>query len=90
MEREKIIFLRNFFFRAFLIGVALALFYFVVTVAFWDTWEPLVLHLFKVDEREIGRLAVLFFTEVRLVVVFLFLVPALALHWTVTKSRGRS
>jgi len=89
MEREKIIFLRNFFFRAFIIGVAFALFYFVVTVAFWDTWEPLVLHLFKVDEKEIGRIAVLFFTEARLVVVFLFLVPALALHWSATKSRKR-
>ena len=89
MEREKIIFLRNFFFRAFVIGLAFALFYFVLTVALWDIWEPLVLHLFKVDEKEIGRIAVLFFTEVRLVVVFLFLVPALALHWT-SKGRGRS
>ena len=89
MEREKIIFLRNFFFRAFVIGLAFALFYFVLTVALWDTWEPSVLHLFKVDEKEIGRIAVLFFTEVRLVVVFLFLVPALALHWAL-KGRGRS
>jgi len=42
-----------------------------------------------VDEKEIGRIAVLFFTKARLVVVFLFLVPALALHWSATKSRGR-
>jgi hypothetical protein len=89
VEREKIIFLRSFFCRAFVIGLAFALFYFVLTVALWDTWKPLVLHLFKVDEKEIGRIAVLFFTEVRLVVVFLFLVPALALHWAL-KRRGRS
>ncbi len=34
MEYEKIIFFRNFFFRAFLIGVAFALFYFIATYVF--------------------------------------------------------
>ena len=85
MEHEKIIFLRNVFFRAFVIGVVFALLLFAVTFAFWSTWSALVLHLFKVDERELGRIVLLFFTLVRLVLVFLFLVPALALHWTAKK-----
>ena len=85
MEHEKIIFLRNVFFRAFVIGVVFALLIFAVTFAFWSTWSSWVLHLFKVDERELGRIVLLFFTLVRLVLVFLFLVPALALHWTAKK-----
>jgi hypothetical protein len=85
MEREKIIFLRNFFFRAFIIGVAFALFYFIVTYAFWITWASWVMSLFKVDEKEFSRLVLLFFMELRIVIVFLFLVPALALHWMARK-----
>ena len=86
MERDKIIFFRNFFFRAFVIGVAFALFYHVVTYAFWNTWVSLVASWFKVDEKEFARLVLLFFGHVRLVIVFFFLVPALALHWTAQRS----
>ena len=81
MEREKIIFFRNFFFRAFVIGLAFALFYFVATFVFWDTGVSWATHFFKIDEREFGRLVLMFFLELRVVIVFFFLVPALALHW---------
>ena len=84
MEYEKIIFFRNFFFRAFIIGVAFALFYFIATYVFWDTWAT---HFFKIDEKELGRLVLMFFVELRLVLVFLFLVPALALHWMARKTQ---
>ncbi len=86
MEHDKIIFLRNFFFRALVIGIGFALVFFVVTSVFWNTWTSWVLHLFKVDEKEFGRVVLLFFMHVRLVLVFLFLVPALALHWTAKKA----
>ena len=82
MDREKIILLRNFLFRAFVIGVAFALFYFIACHVLWNTWASWVTAWFKVDEKDLGRLVVLFFMQVRIVVVFFFLVPALALHWT--------
>jgi hypothetical protein len=85
MDREKIIFLRNFFFRAFIIGIAFALFYFIVAYAFWSTWASWVTYWFKVDEKELGRLVLLFFMQLRIIIVFLFLVPALALHWMAKK-----
>jgi hypothetical protein len=86
MERDKIIFCRNFLLRAFLIGVAFALFYLVFTLAFWTTWVALTASWFKLDEKEFAKLVILFFIHVRLVVVFLFLVPALALHWMAKRS----
>ena len=88
MEYAKIIFFRNFLLRAFAIGVLFALFFFVVTIAFWDTWTAWVTHVFKVDEKELGRIVLLFFVQVRLVIVFLFLVPALALHWSAKAVGG--
>ena len=87
MEHDKIIFFRNFLFRAFIIGVAFGLFYFIVTYAFWNTWVSWVPSFFKVDEKELARLAVVFFMTLRIVLVFLFLVPALALHWMARKKQ---
>jgi hypothetical protein len=51
MEYEKIIFFRNLLFRALAIGIAFAVFYFVVTFAFWNTWIPWGAHLYKTDEK---------------------------------------
>lgn len=85
MERERIIFFRNLFFCAFLIGLGFALFYFAATILLWDTAVSWATHLFKIDEKEFGRLVLRFFIELRVVIVFFFLVPALALHWMVRK-----
>ena len=87
MEHAKIIFFRDFLFRAFIIGLAFALFYFIVTYAFWNTWASWVASLFQVDEEEFGRLVLVFFMTLRIVLVFFFLVPALALHWMARKNQ---
>jgi len=86
MEREKIIFLRNLFLRMFVVGIVIALLLFGATLAFWNTAAGWVTHLFSVDEKTLGRIVLTFFTNVRIVVLFFFLVPAIALHWTAKKS----
>ena len=87
MDRAKIIFFRNFFFAAFVIGLIFALFYFGATVLFWNTGAALSVHFFKIDEKEFGRLVLLFFIQLRVVLVFFFLVPALAMHWMAKKRQ---
>ena len=87
MERDKIIFFRNFLFRAFIIGVVFGVFYFIITFTFWNVWASWVASFFKVDEKEFGRLMLVFFATLRIVLVFLFLVPALALHWMARKRQ---
>ena len=86
MEREKIIFLRNFFLRAFVVGILFALFYWIATLALWHTYTPWLTEQFKLDEKEVGALTLNFFANVRIVIVFFFLVPALALHWSAKKA----
>ncbi len=86
MEREKIIFFRNFFLCAFIIGLVFALFYFAASTLLWNTAASWATQFFKIDEKEFGRLVLLFFIQLRVVLVFFFLVPALALHWMARKK----
>jgi len=87
MDRDKIIFFRNFFFTAFIIALLFALFYFGATLLLWNTGASWTTHFFKIDEKELGRLVLLFFIQLRVVLVFFFLVPALALHWILRKRQ---
>ncbi len=86
MNREKIIFLRNVFLRAFAVGVLFALFYWIATLALWQAYAPWLIERFKLDEKELGALTLNFFANVRIVIVSFFLVPALALHWSAKKA----
>ncbi len=81
VEQEKVIFLRNFFYVAFFIGLIFALFYFAAVTLLWNFGVAWASHVFKIDEKEFGSLILLFFIQLRVVIVFFFLVPALALHW---------
>jgi len=82
MEKEKIIFLRNFLFKTFLTGVAFGVFYFVATIVFWNSTLMLwIENMFRVTETQIGNLTLLFFTLARFVLAFLILAPCIALHW---------
>ncbi len=85
MEREKIIFWRDLFLRMFIVGLVVALLILGATMAFWNTAAGVVMHLFLVDEKALGRIALTFFSNVRIVLIFFFLVPALALHWMAKK-----
>lgn len=87
MEIEKIIFFRNFLFRTLIIGILFAIFIAVLTFAFWDTWVPLTGRFFRIEEKELGELTLTFFLHVRIVLVFLILAPALALHWMVKSKK---
>jgi hypothetical protein len=86
MEREKIIFFRNFFLRAFMVGVLFAVFYWIAALVLWHAYTPWLIERFKLNERDLGALTLNFFANVRIVIVFFFLVPALALHWSAKKT----
>jgi hypothetical protein len=92
MEIEKIIFFRNFLFKAFIIGVLFGVFYFIATILFWNTslmsW---IERMFKVNDAELGNLMLSFFSTLRIILAFLFLTPCLALHLMINrKNRTRA
>ncbi len=61
MEHDKIIFFRNFLFRAFIIGVAFGVFYFYRYIRVLERFgRPGWLPCLGVDEKEFGRLMLVF------------------------------
>ena len=87
MELEKIIFFRNFLFKTFIVGLIFAVFYFITSIAFWNTWlMSWIERTFKVNDAELGNLTLSFFSTVRIILVFLFLAPCIALHWIIKRK----
>ena len=82
MEKQQLLFFRNLLLRAFVVGAVFAVLYFILTISFWDTWVSLLEKMFKLDEKDTARAVIAGFTLIRLILVFLMLVPAIALHWT--------
>ena len=87
MEKQQVLFFRNLFLRAFVVGVVSAVLYFIITISFWDTWVSLLQKMFKLDEKDTSRAVIAGFTLIRLILVFFMLVPAIALHWTSKMKR---
>ena len=80
MEKNKIIFLRDFLLRTFLIGIVFAVALFILTVGLRDIWISMATGFFHLEAPQIDALMLSFFLNVRLVLIFLILSPALALH----------
>ena len=86
MENDKIIFWRNFLLRTFLVGFLLAILLFVVTISFWQNWSSLLNNMFSVDEKELGKMFINSMLYLRILLFFVFLAPAIALHLLVKKN----
>jgi len=83
METEKMIFLRSFLFKTFLVGILFAIILALLTFALRGAFMPLATSVFRVEEAEVNELIFAFFLNVRLVLLFLILAPAVALHWMI-------
>ena len=86
MEHEKIIFIRNFFSPDLLLVSSSPCSISLRHACFGALRSRGRPRLFLINEREFGKLVLLFFIELRVVIVFFFLVPALALHWMARKK----
>lgn len=86
METQTILFLRNLFFRTFLVGLLLAFLLFVATFALRSVWMPLLTRNFSLEESEVNEAVLGSLLSIRIVLLFLLLAPGLALH---SMARGR-
>lgn len=87
METDKILFFRNFLFKTFLVGLVLAVILFIGMIALRGVWLSVAMSLFHLEEPEINEAIFAFILDVRLVLLFFILAPALALHWMVKNRK---
>ncbi len=83
METKKLIFIRDFLFKTFLISLLLAILLFVMTINVWDFAKSIILSRFSVSEVELGKLMINSFIHLRLFLMFILLAPAISLHWII-------
>ena len=88
MQKQNMILLRNFLFKTFIVGLLFALFIFVMTMTFWDNWTSLVFSKFQLPAKELAELFVNSMLTLRLYLIFVILVPAIALHWTIKSLKN--
>lgn len=83
MSLDTLRLIRNTLLRTALIAYLVTLFIALATVALWDTWSGLMAKWFHTNPEILGPLMAGFFTLIKFYYVFVLLVPALGLHWTI-------
>ncbi|GEM_PF-910319 len=87
MEKQKLLFIRDFLFKYFVVSLIFAIIFFILTKTFWDFGSSLVYSTFHVSKEEFGKMTVCWFLQLRFFIIFILLVPALTLHWTVKNMK---
>jgi hypothetical protein len=89
MALETLRLIRNVLLRWFVIGVVIALVQFIATLTAWSFWVPLASAWWHTDEQHLSTLALIYFTVLRFFLVFMLLIPGLAIHWTIRSELNR-
>lgn len=89
MSSEMLELIRNVLLRTAAIAYAFAILAALATFALWDTWTSLISHWFHTTPALLTTLILVFFTAIKFYAIFMLLVPALALHWTIRARRQR-
>ena len=87
MEIDRMIFFRSFLFKTFLVGLLFAILLGIGTITLRNTFMPLVTDVLRVSDTEVNQAILTFFTNVRLVLVFFILAPAVAMHWMIARQK---
>ena len=79
---ENILLIRNILYRCFFIGVAGYILSILVWLGFHNGLVSLSVRFYGIGKQDLPLLMLYFFSLMKLLLLFLFLIPALALHWT--------
>ena len=88
MEKQKLIFMRDFLFKTFIVSLLFTILLFVMTTVFWDKWSTFLYMKFQVPKSTLGELVVNSFLHLRLYLIFVILTPGIALHWLIRSKKS--
>lgn len=87
--KEKLIITRNFLYRLFLLGFLINLFaQFVLMIAVKQGAMIELSQMLSVSPFYLGELVTTSIIIMRIVLFYLVLLPALALHWTIARDKN--
>ncbi len=89
MTIETLRLLRNILLRSFVVAVVIDALQIIVTLLAWKFWISLASGLWHTDEQHLSSVALAYFTATKFVLVFVFLAPAIAIHWTIKNELAR-
>jgi hypothetical protein len=89
MSLETMRLLRNILLRSFVIGIGFAIFFAVLTFGLWDWWMNFATKMAHTEPATFVPILLNFFVDIRFLLIFLVLTPALALHWTIKREQAR-
>lgn len=79
---ENIIIIRNLFYKFFFIGFIFYIFT-AMLLLFYNEWViNLIIHIYNLTIPQINLLIAFFIGWTKMIIIFLFLIPAIGLHWT--------
>ncbi len=87
MEKQKLILIRDFLFKTFIVSLGFAILLFVMTTIFWDKWSGFIFAKFLVPKDKLGELVVDSFLHLRLYLLFVILTPGIAMHWLIKTKK---
>lgn len=79
---EKIIIFRNLFYKAFLISLVYYIFVALIYIFQKDWAMHITMRFYDVNKESLSLLILYFIGWMKMFTFYIFLVPALALHWT--------
>jgi hypothetical protein len=85
MDKQHVLFFRNLFAKAFVVGVVIVLLYVILTFALWDTWASLMDKMFMLNEHDTAVIFAEGLFNLRILLVVFVIIPMIALHWTSRK-----
>lgn len=79
---EKVTFMRNLFYRGFLIALAIYIVTCLLVLFFKDFSYSMVLNYFNITKEQINIITIAYMGMFKFFIMFFFLIPAFTLHWT--------
>lgn len=86
---ETLRLLRNVLLRWFVIGIVVGLLQLIAMLTAWSFWVSLASAWWHTDEQHLSTVALTYFTVLRFFLVFMLLIPGLAIHWTIRSELSR-
>ncbi|MBX9567729.1 MAG: hypothetical protein K2X77_02490 [Candidatus Obscuribacterales bacterium] len=89
MTLDSLRLLRNILLRSAAICYAFLVFSVLVWLPFSDMWTEITSNVYQISPETVRKIVVYFLSVAKFLAIFVFLVPGLAIHWTIKRELAK-